>query len=113
VTIDYTDDFNQPQSIVRTITVEVMESEPMPEGPDGGFPGEFPGEMPGEGGMVDPLPVEDSGPESFWDKVLRFIKGLLGLDSGRTSPDDMLPGGMPPGEEVFPEDAPLDVGPIG
>ena len=91
VSIDYTDDFNQAQIITRTLTVDVQEmiiEEPIPgEG--------MPGEM--------PIPVE----ESFAQKVWRFIKGLIGLDSSvpTPGPGEMPPGEMPPGE-IPPGEAP-------
>jgi hypothetical protein len=64
VTVDYIDDFNQPQSIVETLTVEVTDI-PTPE------PGLNPG---GE----FPPPTE---PESAGQLFLRFIAGFLGFDS--------------------------------
>jgi hypothetical protein len=76
VTIDYTDDFNQPQLITQTLEVEVMEGAPVGPGPEG------------SGG---PGPVEPT-PETLWDKVKRLVLGLLGLDSaapaspGQTAP---------------------------
>lgn len=87
VTIDYTDDFNQPQVISRTVTIEVLEAAPI-EPP----PGE--GEIPGEG----EVPVTPGGPETFWQKAFRFLKGLLGLDSGLPTPSAVPPGEIPPGE---------------
>ncbi len=83
VSLDYTDDFNQLQVITRTLTVEVQE-----------MVLEYPG--PGEGGFEggEPIPPELQ-PETLWQKVVRFLKGLFGLDSGRPSPG---PGDMPPGE---------------
>jgi len=71
VTIDYTDDFSQAQVITRTITIDVMEGfipEPIPEeGMNGGF---------------DPSIGQ---PETLLQTIWRFIRGLLGLDSGNTS----------------------------
>jgi hypothetical protein len=83
VSVGYTDDFNQPQAITETLTVEVME-EPIFEPPiDGGegFPpdGGFPEPGVGEGGMATE--------ETFLQKVWRFIAGLLGLDSGIQQPE--------------------------
>ena len=91
VTIDYTDDFNQPRTINRTLQVEVMEGfeEPTLEpGVEGG----------GGGGEGFPPPQE----ENTLQKVWRFILGLLGLDSAPPSNDD--PGIVPePGiEEPLP-----------
>lgn len=84
VTIDYTDDFNQPQVISRTLTLEVQEMI-MPE------PG------PGEGIPPESIPP---APETFWQKVWRFVRGLLGLDSGvpTPAPVEVPPGELPPGE---------------
>ncbi len=68
VTIDYTDDFNQSRSIVKTMTLDVMEM-PLEPTPDPNLPngGEF------------PLPGAE---ETLWQKAWRFILGLFGLDSG-------------------------------
>lgn len=86
ISINYTDDFNQPRTITQTLTVEVMEM-PTPEFPTDGFPTE------------PPPPVE----ETFWQKVLRFLRGLIGLDSAEPTPapsfplpgEEMPPGGIP------------------
>lgn len=90
ISVRYTDDFNQLQSIIRTLTVQVEEVpviEPEPGGP--GSPG-FPGE---EG------PIEPTG-ESFWSKVARFIRGLIGLDSGIVQPQQpVIDGPVPEFEE--------------
>lgn len=67
LTVDYTDDFNRSQVITCTITIEVQEMF-MPE------PG-----MEGNGDTG--VPIEQ--PETFWQKILRFFKGLLGLGSDR------------------------------
>ncbi len=88
VSIDYTDDFNQPQVITRTLTVEVQEMmEPYP------VPGGEGVEGPG-GGIPEPQA------ETFWQKVLRFLKGLFGLDSGQPTPapGEIMPGDIPPSE---------------
>lgn len=96
VTVDYTDDFNQTRQITRTLTVEVQEAF-MP--PEEGLPPQE-----GEGGM----PTSPSE-ETFWQKLLRFILGLLGLDSGRPqpSPESGMPEGQPAQEEVVPIVPPL------
>lgn len=86
VNINYTDDFNQPRTITQTLTVEVMEM-PTPEFPTDGFPTE------------PPPPVE----ETFWQKVLRFLRGLIGLDSAEPTPAPNFP---MPGEEMPPEGVP-------
>jgi hypothetical protein len=91
VVIDYTDDFNQARTITRQLEIEVMEmEEPIIE------PG-----MEG-GGEAFPPPAE----ETTLQKVWRFIRGLLGLDSAPPSTDPgIVPGpgieeplpGPPPG----------------
>lgn len=71
LSVTYTDDFNQVRTVEQTLSVIV---EPMPVY-------EEPTDM-GE------MPVDDfSQPETFVQKVWRFIKGLLGLGSGTTSPE--------------------------
>lgn len=97
VSIDYTDDFNQLQVITKTLNVEVQEMF-IP------YPG--PGE---EGQEGFPVPPVESQPETFWQKVLRFIKGLFGLDSGQPTP---VPGEMPP-MEMPPESVPAQPLPAG
>jgi hypothetical protein len=79
VTINYTDDFNQPREITQTLTLEVM-PEPV-----------FTPDPMMEGGMgLEPAP------ETFWSKVGRFLKGLLGLDSSPPKPE------VAPGFEEMP-----------
>jgi len=79
ITIDYTDDFNQPQQVSKVITLDVLEApvfEPMPEG------------EPGVDGGFMPEPVV----ETFWQKLARFVKGLIGLDSAQVAtPGEMFP----------------------
>lgn len=78
VSVDYIDDFNAPQTIQQPLAVEVFEFEAGPESsPEGGFPVES----------------ETPQPESFWDRVLRFLRGLLGLDSAppQTAPLEEVP----------------------
>jgi hypothetical protein len=100
VAVTYTDDFNQPQVITRTLDVEVQEGGPMvPEGMPGGTPGAYvPGmDKGGQGGAV----IEPLAPETFWQKALRFIKGLIGLDSA--PPGSNLPAGIDQStQEVMP-----------
>ncbi len=89
VEVNYTDDFNQPRTISQTLVVEVMDM-PTPEPfPPDGFPTD--GELP-------------PGPEeTTWQKIWRFIKGLLGLGSQQpsTSPEPIIiPEGQVP--EVSP-----------
>jgi len=57
VTVHYLDDFDQPQVVTETLTVEVEE--------------------PPEAEQAD----QEQEEEGFWDKVLRFLRGLLGLGS--------------------------------
>jgi hypothetical protein len=78
VSVDYTDDFNQPQVITKTISIDVQEAPVIEPPPDGSA---------GEGGIP---PV--SSTETFWQKVLRFVRGLIGLDSGQPG---AAPGGLP------------------
>lgn len=70
ITINYTDDFNQPRFITQTLTVNVM---PAPE---------MPGGLEGEGGVVGPGEPVVEQTQTFWSVVWRFVKGLFGLGSG-------------------------------
>jgi hypothetical protein len=79
VTVDYIDDFNEPRTIQQTLEVEVIEFETPPEFPEPGG---------------QPIPAPQA--ETFWDKVLRFLRGLLGLDSAPAEQPPLegeLPGG--------------------
>jgi hypothetical protein len=82
ITIDYTDDFNQPRTIARKLQIEVMEgfAEPTPDPSMGG----------GGGGEVFPVPTEETTLQRVW----RFILGLFGLDSAppSNSNPDVSPG---------------------
>lgn len=80
VAVDYVDDFNQQQVIEQTLTLEVLAAEPIPEDFGGG----------GGGVVVEP---EAPQPESFWAMVLRFLRGLIGLDSApvESAPVEGLP----------------------
>jgi len=100
LTVDYTDDFNQPQTITKTLTVEVVEGGGPVVGPEGPGGSEDPG-VPGEGGTP-------SAPETLWQKVLRVFLGLIGLDSGQ-------PGGstQPPAEVAPPTEVPVRLPPKG
>jgi hypothetical protein len=82
VTIDYTDDFNQPRILTRTLQVEVMEA--MIEEPivDPSL----------EGGGGIPVPSNETALQKIW----RFILGLLGLDSAPPAGGEQ---NMPPVEE--------------
>ena len=86
ITIDYTDDFNQPRALTRTLSLTVEEAfidpstDPSQEG-------------------TDFAPVTDE--ESFLHKIWRAVLGLLGLDS--VPPGGEPPAGEPvPGEEMIP-----------
>jgi hypothetical protein len=76
VTINYSDDFNQMRTIIKTIETIAQEGAPemmgTPEPGQTGMTGK-----PGAGQLESQPPVE----ETFWDKALRFVKGLVGLDS--------------------------------
>jgi hypothetical protein len=91
VTIDYVDDFNQARSITKMLEVEVEElvSEESPD--DAG----------GNGGLEEPAP------ESIWQKIKRFILGLLGLDSSPSSDGETVPAG---GEVIIEEAVPAGGG---
>jgi len=87
-TIDYTDDFNQPQTITKTLQIMVEDMpvmEPVP-GEDG---------MPVDGGISYPME------ETFWQKMMRFVRGMVGLDSAvPAQPVQMPPGEMTPDQGV-------------
>jgi hypothetical protein len=84
VSINYLDDFSQPRVISSTLSVEVMEAPPIP--------------LPGEGGVGGGNVPPVTQPQSFWQKTLRFVLGLLGLNSGEPAPAGIPPGEVPPGE---------------
>jgi hypothetical protein len=88
VSVDYVDDFNEPQVIQQTLTLEVIEAEPIPEDFGGG------------GGVV--VEPDVAQPENFWDQVLRFLRGLLGLDSSPVEPVPI---------EEFPPEGPIQIVP--
>jgi len=77
VSISYTDDFSQARTVSQVLVVDVLEgfSEPTPD--------------PNQ--PIEPFPPASS--ETFWQKAWRFILGLLGLDSGVSTPqiDNMQP----------------------
>jgi len=90
ITVNYTDDFNQQRVIVQNMSLEVIEMpapEPMPTDPNG---------IPQDGS-------NGTGNETFWQKIVRFFKGLFGLDSSPSTPEqpieefpvEPLPGGKP------------------
>jgi hypothetical protein len=97
VSVDYTDDFNEPQTILRTIPVEILEA-PVFEEPPVDW---------GEGpGMGEPPPFQT---ETFWQKTLRLLSGLVGLDSGPREP--ITPDGIP--GEPYPLPAQQEGSPLG
>ena len=81
ITIDYTDDFNAPRTIEKTLEVEVMEAMPEEQVID-----------PSMGGGEMPVAAE----ETMFQKVWRFVLGLFGLDSAPPSGGEQVP----PGTEV-------------
>jgi len=92
VSLDYRDDFNQSQVITKTITVEVMESPAIEPSPGGEIPDGVPGES-------APPAVSEPATETLWQKVGRFLRGLIGLDSGQPTPaPEEFPPEIPPGE---------------
>lgn len=74
VTIDYTDDFNKPRTVTKTLNVTVEEAfvdpmlDPSMEGMEG---------MQGADGME----ISVASEETFLQKAWRFALGILGLDS--------------------------------
>jgi len=74
VTIDYVDDFNRPRSITKTLEIEVMEAV-LEENPDSSGGGEE---------IVEPEQ------ETIWQKIRRFILGILGLDSSSPASGDSV-----------------------
>lgn len=77
ITINYTDDFNQPRVYETVLSLDVLEAVTLPD--EMGDPGSEGGETPYT--EPDNMGVQ----ESFWQKLLRGLKGLLGLDSGTSS----------------------------
>jgi hypothetical protein len=72
ITINYTDDFNQPRTVEQKITIDVQPAmEPTPDTINGS-----------SNGGVDNGSTVPPQSETFWQKVGRFFKGLFGLDSG-------------------------------
>jgi len=80
VEVAYTDDFNQPQVITKTIKVTVADA-PLPPPPSMGEDGQGP-----DGGMPP------AAQETLWQKVVRFFKGLFGLGSGLDQPSQPAEG---------------------
>lgn len=90
ITVDYQDNFNNAQVVTETIEITVEG-----QGFGGGGQG---GEM---GEQATPDQTDDQqrgggagqGNESFWDMLLRFIRGMIGFDSSTTTNSRM--GGNP------------------
>ncbi len=102
VTVDYTDDFNEPKTITKQISVDVHEA---PEGEPGVDPQDVSGEGPGTN-------RPGAQPESMLQLALRFVRGMIGLDSGQPMRSVVLD--APPvesGPERYP--APAGIGPAG
>jgi hypothetical protein len=74
VTVDYIDDFNQPQKISKTLHVDVLEAPSVEPGINN--PGK-------DGAPVEPVP---SANETLLQKVWRLVRGMIGLDSGIPAP---------------------------
>jgi len=91
IQISYTDDFNQPRTIDQVIPVEIL---PAPE-----IPPEIDNGTGGGGVIVEPVQ------ETFWQKVVRFFKGLFGAGSGKDE--------QPVNPEIPPEDVVVPVIPKG
>jgi hypothetical protein len=88
VTINYTDDFNQPRFITNTLSIDVLPAPEFTEGLEG---------QNGSGLPTD-IPVEQAL-ETFWSKLGRFFKGLFGLGSGKDQ--NIVPGGETAPTEQF------------
>jgi len=93
ITIEYTDDFNQPRTINRTLEIEVVEGLVEPT---------LDPSLENGGGVAEG--VSSSSEESLWQKIWRFILGLFGLDSAPPSNSD--PGVEPQIEEPLPAPRP-------
>ncbi len=87
VSISYTDDFNQVRTITQELEVEVMDGPPV----------DLMGQVGPDGMPLPEMPMQE--PETFWQKLLRFVKGLIGL--GSDAPEPVMPE-MPPVEERIP-----------
>ena len=88
ISVDYTDDFNQPQVITDTLQVQVEAAQVVEPGSGEGLPP----------GSEQPVVA---APETLWQKLIRLVKGLIGLDSSLpATPVEPLPNEVPPGETV-------------
>jgi hypothetical protein len=98
VKVDYLDDFSQMQSILKQFELEVAEA-PVIEPPPEDAPG-------------TDAPPPASGEETFLQKALRFARGLIGLDSGRSGTGGEItpPVEFPPSEGEPPT---IQIEPVG
>ncbi|MBN2046392.1 MAG: hypothetical protein JW750_01015 [Anaerolineaceae bacterium] len=76
LSVTYTDDFNQPRTVEGELIVMVEEQPVMEPMPDQMYPEGQP---------------EMNQPETFLQKVWRFIKGLLGLGSEKQDNEPVMP----------------------
>lgn len=91
LSVNYTDDFSRPAVITQTLTVEVLEEIPIePIDPNA--------VLGGEGVEGEPVAGEDGGEESLLDRLLRFLRGLLGLGSEESSDEQPIEEFVPEGE---------------
>lgn len=60
VSVDYLDDFNQPQTVSQTLGLDVEQPAPTPQSPGGG---------------------ESEAPAGLWSRIVRILRGLFGLGS--------------------------------
>lgn len=80
LTLNYTDDFGQGQTITHTLSLEVGEAF-MPFPPDGGGEGE---PFPPDDGYGEIPPEEPAGEEGWGAWLWRVLLGFLGLSSARS-----------------------------
>jgi hypothetical protein len=73
VKVDYSDDFNNSQVFSEVLTLDVQEM-PIVEPPPEGLPGE-------DGSGIPPDGSNSGGEETLWQKIVRFFRGIFGLDS--------------------------------
>ena len=87
ITINYTDDFNQPRVYETVLTLDVLEASVIPDGMDiiDGEHGDF--SNPDMPYIEDP---NSGGNETFWQILFRGLKGLFGLDSSPSASKDTI-----------------------
>ena len=77
VSVNYTDDFNQARVFETVLNIDVLDMDMGDVYPEDEF-------FPSDGGFEDgEFPTVE---ETLWQKLLRILKGLLGLDSGINPP---------------------------